>query len=80
KELEHGWLELKKTLSTELLTSCWTSDLLQSNNNKFSDVFQSLTSLEQQTSTFEIHLKGLEKALSFEKNKITRSLSIGALP
>ncbi|XP_041920076.1 uncharacterized protein si:ch211-151h10.2 isoform X2 [Alosa sapidissima] len=78
KKLDHSWLELSKTVNTELLCPSWTSDLLQSNNDKVNDVLQNSTSLEQQTSTFVVHLKGLEKAVSLDKKQITRSSSLPA--
>ncbi|XP_063060434.1 uncharacterized protein si:ch211-151h10.2 isoform X2 [Engraulis encrasicolus] len=66
KELDHSWLELSRTVNSELLYSSWTSDLLRANSDKFDEVLQSLTSLEQQASTFDTHLKGLEKAVALD--------------
>ncbi|KAL2095704.1 hypothetical protein ACEWY4_007852 [Coilia grayii] len=76
KELEHSWLELSRTLNSELLYSSWTADLLQANTDKFNDVLQSLTSLEQQTSTFETHLQGLEKAVALDSEQAGSSTTV----
>ncbi|XP_076137579.1 uncharacterized protein LOC143121067 isoform X2 [Alosa pseudoharengus] len=78
KELDHSWLERSKTVNAELLCPSWTSHLLQSNNDKVNDVLQNSTSLEQQTSTFMVHLNGLEKTVSLDKKQITRSSSLPA--
>ncbi|XP_062408642.1 uncharacterized protein si:ch211-151h10.2 isoform X2 [Sardina pilchardus] len=76
KELDHSRLELSKTMNSELLCPSWTSDLLQATNDKVNDVLQRSTCLEQQTSTFVIHLKGLEKAVTLDKKQLTRSSSL----
>ncbi|XP_067275737.1 uncharacterized protein si:ch211-151h10.2 [Pseudorasbora parva] len=41
------------------IDSKWTKELLQSNTDLFSEIHEDFTSLEQQTSNFVIHLRGL---------------------
>nr|XP_055031043.1 uncharacterized protein si:ch211-151h10.2 [Misgurnus anguillicaudatus]XP_055031044.1 uncharacterized protein si:ch211-151h10.2 [Misgurnus anguillicaudatus] len=49
---------LSETVNTSV-DSTWTKPLLQSDTDLFSEIHEDFTSLEQQTSNFVIHLRGL---------------------
>ncbi|XP_050991527.1 uncharacterized protein si:ch211-151h10.2 [Labeo rohita] len=69
---------LNKTFGTSI-DSTWSKDLLQSNTDLFSEIHEDFTSLEQQTSNFVIHLRGLsalETRLSVDQSR----LSLPAIP
>ncbi|XP_018980442.1 uncharacterized protein si:ch211-151h10.2 [Cyprinus carpio] len=59
--------------------SVWTKELLQSNTDLFSEIHEDFMSLEQQTSNFVIHLRGL-KASEEEKTKLSVNQSRLSLP
>ncbi|XP_052437781.1 uncharacterized protein si:ch211-151h10.2 isoform X2 [Carassius gibelio] len=69
---------LKETFSATI-DSVWTKELLQSNTDLFSEILEDFMSLEQQTSNFVIHLRGL-KASEEEKTKFCVNQSRLSLP
>ncbi|XP_016431175.1 uncharacterized protein LOC107758050 [Sinocyclocheilus rhinocerous] len=69
---------LNETFCTTI-DSTWTKELLQSNTDLFSEIHEDFMSLEQQTSNFVIHLRGL-KAYEEEKTKLSVNQSRLSLP
>ncbi|XP_073707191.1 uncharacterized protein [Garra rufa] len=77
KALRSSHQGLNKTFGTSI-DSTWTKELLQSNTDLFSEIHEDFASLEQQTSNFVIHLRGLS-ALE-EKTKLYMDQSRMSLP
>ncbi|KAK2895028.1 hypothetical protein Q8A67_012257 [Cirrhinus molitorella] len=65
---------LNKTFGTSV-DSVWTKELLESNSDLFSEIHEDFASLEQQTSNFVIHLRGLTR-LSLDQSR----MSLPAVP
>ncbi|KAK9958405.1 hypothetical protein ABG768_010527 [Culter alburnus] len=61
---------LAETVGTTV-DSKWTKELLQSSTDLFSEIHEDFTSLEQQTSNFVIHLRGLN-ASEEEKTRLSQ--------
>ncbi|XP_051512175.1 uncharacterized protein si:ch211-151h10.2 [Myxocyprinus asiaticus] len=69
---------LANTVGTTI-DSAWTKQLLQSNTDLFSEIQEDFSSLEQQTSNFVIHLRGLD-ASDKEKTSLCSDQSETSLP
>ncbi|XP_016375863.1 uncharacterized protein LOC107714526 [Sinocyclocheilus rhinocerous] len=61
------------------INSTWTKELLQSNTDLFSEIHEDFMSLEQQTSNFVIHLRGLN-ASEEGKTRLSVDWSQTSLP
>ncbi|XP_057203257.1 uncharacterized protein si:ch211-151h10.2 isoform X2 [Triplophysa rosa] len=73
---------LSETVSTTV-DSAWTKHLLQSNTDLFSEIHEDFASLEQQTSNFVIHLRGLnasEEKTGLAQPQASHRLSLPAVP
>ncbi|KAA0714699.1 hypothetical protein E1301_Tti006461 [Triplophysa tibetana] len=73
---------LSETVSTTV-DSAWTKHLLQSNTDLFSEIHEDFASLEQQTSNFVIHLRGLnasEEKTGLAQSQASHRLSLPAVP
>ncbi|KAL7878878.1 hypothetical protein AOLI_G00098520 [Acnodon oligacanthus] len=68
QELESSQQVLADTVG-EILEASWTKDFLQCNTQQFEKVHEDFMSLEQQTLTFETHLRGLR--VSEEESKVS---------
>ncbi|XP_016114637.1 uncharacterized protein, partial [Sinocyclocheilus grahami] len=69
---------LNETFGTTI-NSTWTKELLQSNTDLFSEIHEDFMSLEQQTSNFVIHLRGLN-ASEEGKTRLSVDRSQTSLP
>ncbi|XP_051953624.1 uncharacterized protein si:ch211-151h10.2 [Xyrauchen texanus] len=76
---------LAKTVGTTI-DSAWTKQLLQLNTDLFSEIQEDFSSLEQQTSNFVIHLRGLDASdkkktsLCSNQSETSPQLSPSAVP